>query len=54
MIFETGYPEKIINTEMSKVKFNVDENKRSNNRQKKWIPFLVTFHPKLQGPPNHY
>ena len=29
-----GYPEKIINTEMNKVKFNVD-NKRSNNRQKK-------------------
>ena len=40
-----GYPEKIINTEMSKVKFNVD-NKRSNNR-KKGIPFVVTFHPKL-------
>ena len=42
-----GYPEKIINTEMSKVKFNVD-NKRSNNRQKKGIPFVVTFHPKLK------
>ena len=42
-----GYPEKIINTEVSKVKFNVD-NKRSNNRQKKGIPFVVTFHPKLK------
>ena len=28
---------------MSKVKFNVDIN-RSNNRQKKEIPFVVTFH----------
>ena len=42
-----GYPEKIINTEMSKVKFNVD-NKRSNNRQKKGIPFVVTFRSKLK------
>ena len=32
-----GYPEKIINTEMNKVKFNVD-NKGSNNRQKKGYP----------------
>ena len=30
---------------MSKVKFNVN-NKRSNNRQKKGTPFVVTFHPK--------
>ena len=49
-----GYPEKIVkkmkiekNTEMRKVKFNVD-NKRSNNRQKKGIPFAVTFHPKVK------
>ena len=42
-----GYPEKFINTEMSKVKFNVD-NKRLNNRQKKGVPFVVTFHPKLR------
>ena len=42
-----GYPEKIINTEMSKVKFNVD-NKSSNNRQKKGVPLVVTFHPKLK------
>ena len=41
------YPGKIINTEMSKVKFNVDD-KRSNNRQKKGTPFVVTFHPKLK------
>ena len=41
-----GYPQKIINTKMSKVKFNVD-NKRSNNRQKKGVSFVVTFHPKL-------
>ena len=47
MVFETGYPEKIIKTEMSKAKFNVD-NKRSNNRQKKGVPFVVTFHPKLK------
>ena len=47
MVFETGYPEKIIKTEMSKAKFNVD-NKRSNNRQKREIPFVVTFHPKLK------
>ena len=42
-----GYPEKIIDTEMSKFKFNVD-NKRSSSRQKKRIPFLLTFHPKLK------
>ena len=42
-----GYPEKIINTKMSKVKFNVD-NKRSNNRQRKGAPVVVTFHPKLK------
>ena len=42
-----GYPEKNINTEMSKVKFNVD-NKRSNNRQKKAVSFVVTFHPKVK------
>ena len=42
-----SYPEKIINTEISKVKFNVD-NKRSNNRQKKRIPSVVIFHPKLK------
>ena len=47
MVFETGYPEKIIKTGMSKAKFNVD-NKRSNNRQKRGIPFVVTFHPKLK------
>ena len=41
------YPEKIINTETSKVKFNVD-NKKLNNRLKKGIPFVVTFHPKLK------
>ena len=40
-----GYPEKNINTEMSKVKFNVD-NKRSNNSKKKEVSFVVTFHPK--------
>ena len=40
-----GYPEKIINTDMSKVKFNVD-NKRSNNSKQKEVPFVVTFHPK--------
>ena len=45
--FKRGYPEKVINTEMSKVKFNVD-NKRSNNRQKEGVPFVVTFHPKLR------
>ena len=32
---------------MSKVKFNVD-NKRSNSRQKKGIPLVVTFHPRLK------
>ena len=42
-----GFPEKIINTEMSKVKFNV-ANKKSNNRQKKGVPFVVTFYPKLK------
>ena len=42
-----GYPEYIIDTEMRKVKFDVD-NKRSNNRQKKRISFAVTFHPKLK------
>ena len=42
-----SYPEKIINTEISKVRFNVD-NKRSNNRQKKRIPSVVIFHPKLK------
>ena len=42
-----GYLEKIINTEMTKVKLNVD-NKRSNNRQKRGIPFAVTFHPELK------
>ena len=40
-------PEKFIKTEMSKVKFDVG-NKRSNNRQKKGVPFVVTFHPKLK------
>ena len=42
-----GYLEKIIDIEMSKVKFNVD-NKRLSNRQKKGILFVVTFHPKLK------
>ena len=32
---------------MRKVKLNVD-NKRSNNRQRKGLPFVVTFHPKLK------
>ena len=32
---------------MSRVKFNVDS-KRSNNRQKKGITFVFTFHPKLK------
>ena len=41
-ILKRGYPEKIINAEMSKVKFNVD-NKRSNNRQKKEISFTQKF-----------
>ena len=36
---------------MSKSQFNVD-NKRSNNRQKKEIPFKVTFHPKFKVPQN--
>ena len=40
-----GYPEKTVYTEMSKVNFNIDW---SNNRQKKGIPFVVTFHPKLK------
>ena len=41
---------------MSKVKFNVD-NKRSNNRQKKGLPFVVIFYPKfkvLQNIPNKH
>ena len=33
---------------MSKVKFNVD-NKRTNKRKNKGIPFVVTFCPKLKG-----
>ena len=37
----------INHTKMSKVKFNVD-NKRSNNRQKKAVSFVVTFHPKVK------
>ena len=41
-ILKRGYPEKIINAEMSKVKFNVD-NKRSSNRQKKEISFTQKF-----------
>ena len=32
---------------MGKVKFNVD-NKRSNNRQKKGVSFVITFHPKVK------
>ena len=32
---------------MNKVKFNVD-NERSNNRQKKGIPFVVTIQPELK------
>ena len=32
---------------MSKAKFNLDK-KRSNNRQKNEMPFVVTFHPKLK------
>ena len=46
-LLKRGYPEKFINTEMSKVKFNVD-NKMSNNRHKKGVPFVVIFHPKLK------
>ena len=34
-------------TKMSKSKFNVDR-QRSNNRQKKGIPFTFTFHPNLR------
>ena len=40
LFLKRDYPEKIINTEVSKVKFNV-HNKRSNNRQKKGIPFVA-------------
>ena len=51
-----GCPERIISTEMSKVKFNVD-NKRLNNRQKKGIPFVFTLHSKrkvLQNIKKHH
>ena len=46
-LLKRSYPEKVIDTEMSKVKFN-GVCKRSNNRQEKGIPFVVTFHPKLK------
>ena len=42
-----GYLEKIINTQMSKIKFSVD-NKKSKYSQERGIPFVVTFHPKLK------
>ena len=42
-----GYPEKVVNAEMCKVRFN-SENSRSNNKQEKGVPFAVTFHPQLK------
>ena len=42
-----GYPEKVINAEMCKVRFN-SENRRFNNKQEKEVPFVVTFHSHLK------
>ena len=42
-----GYPEKVINAEMGKVRFN-SENSRFNNKQEKGVLFVVTFHPHLK------
>ena len=46
-LLKQGYPEKVINIEMSKGKSYVD-NQRPNNRQKKGILFVVTFRTKLK------
>ena len=42
-----GYPEKVINAEMCKVRFN-SESSRFNNKQEKGVPLVVTFHPHLK------
>ena len=42
------YPQDLINSEMSKVKFPYVENKYNNSKEK-GIPFVVRFHPLLKS-----
>ena len=42
------YPEKLIDSEITKVKFNIRETNRKN-KGKNGVPFLVTYHPLLNS-----
>lgn len=42
-----GYPDKVIETEMEKVKFG--RNRRSNNNKKKGVSLVLTYHPLLKN-----
>ena len=45
--FKPGYPNCLINEEMSKLKFDLNmEKKESSN---KGVPFVVTYHPMLKS-----
>ena len=42
------YPEKLLDSEIRKVKFNITETNRKNKSQNR-VPFLVTYHPILNS-----
>ena len=42
------YPEKLIDSEIRKVKFNIRETNRKN-KSKNGVPFIVTYHPLLNS-----
>ena len=42
------YPEKLIDSEIRKVKFNIRETNRKN-KSKNGVPFVVTYHPLLNS-----
>ena len=45
--FKREYPEQIIDCKLKKVNFR--ENKKSERNNKKRVPFVVTYHPMLEG-----
>ena len=47
MVFERGYPAKIVNAEMKKVKFSKIVQK--NIKKETGVPFVVTYHPSLKS-----
>ena len=49
MFVRREYPEKVIDSEIRKVKFNIRETNRKN-KSKNGVPFVVTYHPPLNSP----